>query len=238
MMRTVKKSRSRQLDLSAAIGEGLARFRHDRGLRQEDFATSAREIGLKWTRATIAAVETGRRSLTAEEMLLLRQVIYGASGQAPASVVDLIADDVKIVVAEGVAVAPSSLDGLWRGEGADDSAPLSEKPTGIDAVNVAIGDAEQRAALKLGVDPYDLAGKCIELWGHSLSAERDERVAWMLSGEWEGAQPPTLQALRGHATRLMLERLREAFGLAPEMEDLPFRVVRVDKTKQTESERA
>src|SRR3982074_1647693 len=98
--------RSRRLPLSTALGEGLAAFRQDHNVRQEDIAISAREIGLKWTRATVANIEAGGRALSPEETLLLRQIIYGAAGQAPQSVTDLIADDVVVILAEGVAINP------------------------------------------------------------------------------------------------------------------------------------
>jgi hypothetical protein len=70
----------------------------------------------------------------------------------------------------------------------------------------ATGEAEQKAARRLGVPALAVALEARRRWGRSLSAERDQRV---------GAQAPGrtdlrgLQALRGHVSRLLLAELKE-----------------------------
>jgi hypothetical protein len=70
----------------------------------------------------------------------------------------------------------------------------------------ATGEAEQKAARRLGVPALAVALEARRRWGRSLSAERDQRV---------GAQAPGrtdlrgLQALRGHVSRLLLAELRD-----------------------------
>jgi transcriptional regulator with XRE-family HTH domain len=58
--------------LSAEIGTLFRATREQGGFRQDQIAAFAREVGLSWTRATIAAIETGRRELSLAEFLAVR----------------------------------------------------------------------------------------------------------------------------------------------------------------------
>jgi hypothetical protein len=70
----------------------------------------------------------------------------------------------------------------------------------------ARGEAEQKSAARLGETPYMVAALAFELWGRSLTDERDARVAEQAP---EGATARTLQALRGHVTRGLDDELAE-----------------------------
>ena len=73
--------------------------------------------------------------------------------------------------------------------------------------HAATKEAERTAARKLNLDPPRLVAISFRLWGHSLTAERDDRVA---NREDSEALPPRVrQALRGHMTRELLRELRE-----------------------------
>ena len=62
---------SQSKTLTQAIGERIRYLREATGLRQEDIASSARgRFGLLWTQATVAAIETGKRHLTVEELTI------------------------------------------------------------------------------------------------------------------------------------------------------------------------
>jgi transcriptional regulator with XRE-family HTH domain len=67
----------------------------------------------------------------------------------------------------------------------------------------AAGDAECKAAGRLGVAGITVAMAARGSWGRSFSEERDQRVA-----AESGTSPRTLQALRGHVTRILLTELR------------------------------
>jgi hypothetical protein len=62
-------------------------------------------------------------------------------------------------------------------------------------------DAEQKAAHKLEVSPLAVSIAAHKLWKHSLTEERDRRIAEEASA---ASSPRTLQALRGHVTRTLL----------------------------------
>jgi hypothetical protein len=68
----------------------------------------------------------------------------------------------------------------------------------------ARGEAEQKAARRLAVDPHDLAIVAFAQWGRSLTEERDARVAALSD---ISTTPRTTQARRGHVTRLLLDEL-------------------------------
>jgi hypothetical protein len=71
----------------------------------------------------------------------------------------------------------------------------------------AQGEAEQKAAARLGITPMAVAQAAAKRWGRSFTAERDRRA-----GERQPADVSarTLQALRGHVARALLEELRQA----------------------------
>ena len=73
-----------------------------------------------------------------------------------------------------------------------------------EAQNAARGDAERKAAKRLGVPPLDLSVAAHGRYGRSFSDERDRRVAEQAHPD---AAPRSLQALRGHVTRAMVAEL-------------------------------
>lgn len=66
--------------LAVIVGERLKQFREEQGLRQADIATAAAACGLAWGRSSVAALESGTRNLSLEEVLLLPLVVSNAGG--------------------------------------------------------------------------------------------------------------------------------------------------------------
>jgi DNA-binding XRE family transcriptional regulator len=75
------------------------------------------------------------------------------------------------------------------------------------AQQAARSDAERKAARKVGVDALKLSVAAHGRYGRSFTAERDARVAEQAPAD---AAPRSLQALRGHVTRVMLAELAPA----------------------------
>jgi transcriptional regulator with XRE-family HTH domain len=71
------------------------------------------------------------------------------------------------------------------------------------------GEAEKKAAAILGIDPRRVAVLSLKLWGRSLTAEREARLA-QHAPEATGAG--SLRTLRGHITRHLIAELRAASG--------------------------
>lgn len=180
------------------IGRGLANLRSATGLRQEDVAFTARHIGLDWTRATVTAIELGRRELTATEILLLPAVLEEATGRK-IPLWELVGEDAQVTISPEVwmsgkhvryVLGEANPKNEWViGE------PLAELPT----------DAERKAAIRLGVRPERVIRRGLSRWGHRLDDERDQRL-----GDTSQVQARTVQARRGHITRQLIAELEGA----------------------------
>ena len=63
------------------IRQNLKRLREDAGLRQDELAARARAAGLPWTQATVAGIETGRRQVSAAELVVVPGLLHVGGGE-------------------------------------------------------------------------------------------------------------------------------------------------------------
>lgn len=141
--------------LPAVIGEQLRTVRGDR--RQEDVAEIARQYGLNWRRATVAAVEAGLRTVTLEELILLSMAFHkplhwwvagdASVGRKRGEMVQLTAD----------ASAPTvGLVSLLRGESLGDIKIATNRQTkrlkGLDIADWEVPQARLSRALEAGFE--------------------------------------------------------------------------------------
>jgi transcriptional regulator with XRE-family HTH domain len=220
--------------IEQAIGQEIRRRREAAGIGQSALAAAARQYGLPWTRALVAAVELGRKRLTLGELALMPIVLAEAvTGGLVLSLRDLIPDDDRLVaVGPGLELPLRVARPLLLGDddtsstaralllGGDDSEWTSElKEVGAESRAVeAAGDAEQKAALALRISPEFLVDAAHQRWGRGLTAERDRRVEAytrpMLKLDPSEAERPEwprrLQAIKGHITRELLKELQTA----------------------------
>jgi len=222
--------------IEQAIGREIRRLREAAGVGQSVLAAAARQYGLPWTRAMIAAVELGRKRLSLGELALMPLVLVEANitGGIVLSLGDLIptdpTDQRSVDAGPGLQLPLRIARGLLLG----DPAAAAEVPTLSEAAAIAgaahrliatitaatraieaAGDAEQKAALALRVSPDEVVEAAHRLWGCSLTARRDRLVAMrtdpMLTRDPEEARSPEwprrLQAIRGHVTRDLLKEL-------------------------------
>lgn len=189
----------------------------------------ARDYGLRWTRATVAAIETGRREVSVGELLALPHILGMPLADLfpPGSQVQVGPESTMTGAGVRATLAGSTVTfgdfdtpagrNLARGFRAiaqpeafkaaiDTGRRVWPKATASDVL-AARHDAEQeverRAAQRLGVDARLLALAARRKWGHGLTAERDHRT------------PPGVTST-GHITRALLAELRptlEAAGL-------------------------
>jgi transcriptional regulator with XRE-family HTH domain len=224
------------IGLHEAIGTQIRAMRERANLRQEELADAARRIGLRWTRATVAGIESGRRRLSLEEALLLplaleRANVYALGpGLRRPNLRDLLPSDETWLTVGHSRVNSNFLADTAFGHRTAPPVPLQrvrfrEHPAVLaDAKRAwkriwhdadfdkdvmalaevdALGEAEEKAASKLGVTATLVALAARKLWGRSLTQERDRRVAE--NGTQRSAA--TLQAIRGHVTRALLEEI-------------------------------
>jgi hypothetical protein len=191
--------------LEQAIGQQMRRHREAGGVRQETIAAAATMWMLPWTQATVAAVELGQRGLSLGEFLMLPLVFAEAglrrrSGQ-PLELSDFIPAHVDHfpnvpVVPGGFQMPLRTVQTLLRGG----RAPAGDPPAPAAA---GPGEAERKAARKLGCSPDAIVTAAQQLWSRTLAAERDERI-----GERAGKlDRRSLQAVRGRVTRGLVREL-------------------------------
>jgi transcriptional regulator with XRE-family HTH domain len=94
---------------------------------------------------------------------------------------------------------------------------LEELLSGLPApspVDAGPDEATVKAARRLGADPVEVDAKARQLWGRSLTAERDARVG-------VASRSRVDQARRGHVTRQLIDELRSAGPVRPDEEPTP-----------------
>lgn len=146
---------------------------------------------------------------------MLPFVLYGVGVRA--ELAELIPDKGTIVIA---AETPTTLKRTMEvghlrqaflGRGVEAARALSrnylDKTARVAPEALAAGDAEVKAAARLGMTPLALTQAAIRLWGRSLSAERDRRVGLQVT---EKLDSRSVQALRGHITRALLAEIEAA----------------------------
>lgn len=210
---------SEAIPISAVIGDQLSEWREAAGLRQDEVARAARELDLPWTQATVAGIETGRREVSLEEFAVLPLIVSKfprvQGGRFRRASGFLYSDEPGVVVKIG----PDSsirLDHLREifsghavgGDGIVPSSAIYPRAAAwrkIKRRRDAKFGAEMKVARKLGVNQVSVAAASRRLWGQTLTEERDARMAEQ-AGPDDSAR--TLQALRGHITRALIDELR------------------------------
>lgn len=192
--------------LGQVVGTNLERIRVENGWSQDDVAASGWRVGLPWSRSTIAAIEAGRRSIELGEVVLLALALYTAvtdllAGNGVAQVGDgtkLSLADIRRVLTSDARPGQEALDDVHR-------RIFSARKQAYERVMLSAGgEAEQKAARKLGVPPQVIAEAAYDLWRRSLTDERNARV------EAKATDPATTrssQALRGHVTRVLVSEI-------------------------------
>jgi DNA-binding XRE family transcriptional regulator len=231
---------SNYLTVDQAIGQRLRELRDEHGLRQDQVAKAARQVGLGWTQSTVAAIERGNRALSLGEWFLLPTVI-GFAGRVTGywpKLPELLPASGRVAMSAETTADVDVLRAELAGQLDHDSRTLGDYDTPFirqlsestrrftaelrrllplwpdmttggyrQAKDAARGDAERKAARKLGVPPLKLSVGAHGRYGRSFTEERDARVAEQAPAD---AAPRSLQALRGHVTRAMLAELAPA----------------------------
>ena len=196
------------------LGAKARSRREELELTQDELARRCWTVGFPFTRSVIDAIERGTRDLNLPEVAALFAVL------------DLSLDDLRgagrVALDRGISIDVTTFVGqlagerkTWNVQMGDLSANVrpwkgtvtaySESTVDFRRLVGAYSDAEIKAARRLGTTPDAIATAAEKLWKHSLDAERDQRVMEQASPD---ASARTIQALRGHVTRTLLEKLR------------------------------
>lgn len=167
------------------VGENLHRIRVSAGESQAEAAQRLKAHGLDWKRDHITALENDRRTSVGVDELLILSWAY------------------DVPMAEWFAgMGRVSLGTDLDAEREDVRDALEGRPNRrsfvVDFSAAPDLEADARVAERLGVDQDEVTRIAHELWGHSLTDERNKRLP---TGD-----PKTLRTLRGGMTkRLMRE---------------------------------
>lgn len=227
---------------SAYIGSRMRALREEHDKRQDEVASAARRWGLRWTQATVAAVETGRRDLSLGELLLLPLVL---SFGLPTSVElpDLFSGRERLELAPGCFINAENVRAVLAGDA------LKLPPKAIDVEWVKQAAASLRRALEGVTDEVDDRVRQVQQFWPEVkfseleAAERDAgQLAERRAAQRLGVEPlvlaaaarhqwgrgftaerddrlaseggsSSLTARRGHITRAMTDELRSILRL-------------------------
>lgn len=210
------------LTLQQVVAKNVRRLRHEKNLRQEDVATAARRSGLRWTGVTVTQLESGKRSITMEEFVLLPMMLR-------CTLADLVEHDGLVQITESALLPAVTIQSLVS-ESAEVATGDTEIPW-IPALEPALdnkvkdavwrahfvpsllsyllvregsqGEAERKAAITLkAMSPAEVAAYSLRCWGRTLTEERDARAAEQM-GDKEA------RAVRGHITRTLLDCIQK-----------------------------
>jgi len=206
--------------LDAALGRRLAELRTAQGQTADQLARAAKDIGLTWDRSTVASIETGRRKITASELLVLplllgvpladlmpttpttvaklrlRPQLLHALVSTPDTQQHTVRDVAGRIDDVNKAVSRFRDDltagrNLIRGRPVTQDAFVKRWTPTVQAS----GDAETDAAKRHNLTPRAFAAVSVALWGGTLSSERDARL------DSDTASTETIRAKRGRITR-------------------------------------
>jgi hypothetical protein len=217
-----KLSKNPTKNISHAIAKRLRTIREKHGWLQDDLAMRARNQGLDWSQATVAAIERGSRELSIGEYLMLKAVLWPSrrDGETflPIEYQDLtdftqenFADE-PIRLAPGLVLKANSIRSFHSHKKPNPIRVLDREKVIARVEESAL--AERKAAQKLNVSPREIAEAADTIWkGRSLTQERDRRLREEVGKEEIEVDPERKkkrkQALRGWITRVLLVELRE-----------------------------
>src|SRR5689334_936043 len=82
------------------LGQSLRKFRIGKPAQQEQVAAAARELGLKWDRSTVNAIERGVRQLLVYELVMLAAILRHAgitkNDGTEIQTSDILSDEVQV----------------------------------------------------------------------------------------------------------------------------------------------
>jgi transcriptional regulator with XRE-family HTH domain len=202
--------------VGAVIGRRIREIRERAGRSQDEVASAARRAGLDWTRAAVASLETGRRGLSAEELLLLPLTLR-LLDEEDHTLAELLEGAPKVIrLSSGREVGGPFLRRLLEGEATATNVSGREMARGLHSADpegiayMAAREAERHAAKQLEVTAEAVVGAAMNRWRRGLTEERERRV----DEERAGRPLPlrSLQSIRGHVTRTLIEELRQSMG--------------------------
>lgn len=190
--------------LAEVVGRNARRLRGT--ATADDLAKAARRCGLNWGTGRVSDLEHGRVSPTLPTLIALAAALRSLSG-TPVALSELVEHDGYIALAGELVVKGTALKRFIGGAPIDlraadlywdEDDPFVRKILGMDAEPASRGrrrdlyaaseqgETEARLSKSLGVDREVVATAAEELWGRTVSAERDARAGRDASPQMRG----------------------------------------------------
>ncbi len=214
---------SARREFQEIVGDAARARRQALGLRQDEVAWRCGLAGFAVTRSVVDAIERGARQLELPELLSLLAALdmsladlLGGAGEVAQSGDLSVNGDVLLKQALGESPTWTITS---HGSGRTFNVqPATGRVTGRGSLDELLGlrpgEAETKAARRLGVTVEDIHAAAEITWGRTLTTERDARVSGIASPH---ETPRRLQALRGHVTRTLLAELEPALPKVTEV---------------------
>lgn len=192
------------ISLAQVAGRNARRLRQDAGVTLEQLATAARPYGLRWSSGRVGDFEGGRISPTLPTLFAVTLALRDATGQ-PVALGDLFAGADDVALNDSVTVPLATLRSALSGNAVGPDVEVrviqgspSETLVVVDPLP-GLSESDWRLLRDIDVEPRAALAAMAELWGRSLSAERDARA-----GAGANAQA------KGQITRKLIGELRIA----------------------------
>jgi transcriptional regulator with XRE-family HTH domain len=213
-----KKPKTAPPRIDQVLGRNLERLRKEKGWSQDDLVSRGWQVGLPWSRSTIAALESGKRAVELGEVVLLALILNSTVAELLAGDdVTLVGEETRIWLDDVRLVLMS--DQQAAQESFPDIHTRVSKVRALDGYNrvmlSANGEAEQKAARKFGVTPLTIAQAAYDIWGRSLTDERNLQVEQLDCVDETSTRQ--VQALRGHVTRQLLDEIENLISSNPDI---------------------
>lgn len=176
----------------ATVGENLHRLRILAGESQAEAAQRLARHGLDWKRDHVAALENGRRASVAVDELVIMSSAYGVRLD------EWFAGHGDVQLSPAISVDRSEIRDVLRGKGILRAAT----PRELDFSDAEDLEADERVAKRLGVETQEVTRIAHELWGHSLTQERNRRLA-----DSPAKDPKAMRTVRGGMTKRLLREV-------------------------------
>lgn len=192
------------LPLGKVVGENLKRRREWAGWTQHEMSQYLRRNGLNWSRAQIAAMESGaREDITASILFSLATALTVNLGY-------LFEGEGHVQLASDMKQSREGLRAVLAGALETELEPWNRVQVGQKATELRY-EADLALAKRLGVDVQDVIEVARKLYNrHTMTQERDLRVKVLSMAADSPMDIGEQQAHRGHITRELSKEIEAA----------------------------
>ncbi len=187
--------------VGAVVGRNVKLLRRRRGWSQQELAMGLRQLGLEWSRANLASLESGRRRVI--EFKTLLQLARALNASLP----ELFSGTGHIALGSDIATPEQVLAFAAGKRPWSEELELGPTPLLIEMERRAIGppeDIDREAAGRLRVSAQQVRALSQELFGRSLREQLADELAQLPVD----LAPAVRGSRRGHVKQKLFRALR------------------------------